>query len=268
MVVRASWYARLMDTRLSVLRTATQLVSTTSRGPVDLTELGVNLGVRIKTYPKSSKRQGGLSRDDGGWIIWIADSIPCSDEDQRFILAHELAHLLFLHKGVRAPIGEEEYWILESACDRVAVELLVPAAVIPYDLGGIEDVAAWHLQLMAAWNVSSSTAVASICAHARNVLSAAIVTLVDSSRGVVEWSTGQDVVLDWPLASDAIDDREFSSMHDFLKSMADASQELTLVEKSTGVLVGFELADRIVIYFLSQVPEEERLFYLVTDSCV
>jgi hypothetical protein len=45
---------------------------------------------------------------------------------ERFVIAHELAHLLLHKANAKAPAGEEEYWRVESICDEFARRLLVP----------------------------------------------------------------------------------------------------------------------------------------------
>jgi hypothetical protein len=45
---------------------------------------------------------------------------------ERFLIAHELGHLLLLQSGAGNPSGRAEYWKVERLCDAFARRLLVP----------------------------------------------------------------------------------------------------------------------------------------------
>jgi len=67
--------------------------------------------------------EGGIFEQDGETLIKINALSPITR--QRFTLAHELGHLIFMQRF--SAIGDcTEDSQLESACDRLAVELLMP----------------------------------------------------------------------------------------------------------------------------------------------
>jgi hypothetical protein len=45
---------------------------------------------------------------------------------ERFLIAHELAHLVLHQRGVTSPSGVSEYWKVEKLCDAFARRLLIP----------------------------------------------------------------------------------------------------------------------------------------------
>ena len=266
MVVRSTWYRTLRGLQLAVGRTATELVSSLRCTPVDLAELSRSLGASVKVLPRTGVRSGGLSRDRDGWIIWTESELSRLDVEGRFTVAHELAHMLFMTRGLGIPIGEEEYWILESACDEVATELLVPSSQAPSDNLKAEDVPLWHNALIDKWHVAPWIAADRICRHVSNVRASAVVNSEDSSWGRVEWSTGRETVMGWPSTTSTIDDVRFRSLHEFLVSARNADGLASVVDVPNGTLVGLHCPSEIVIYFLTPVVPESSLFYSLSEQ--
>src|SRR6266436_4607539 len=81
-----------------------------------------NLGVS-DIIPEDLPFDGGIFEDDGQMIIKVNALSPIVR--QRFTLAHELGHLIFMRRfSMDAKCVEDPQ--LEGACDRLAVELLMP----------------------------------------------------------------------------------------------------------------------------------------------
>lgn len=266
MVIRSAWYRTLRELRLAVGRTATELVSSLRCTPVDLAELSHRLGASVKVLPRTGVRSGGLSRDRDEWIIWTESELSLLDVEGRFTVAHELAHLLFITRGLGIPIGEEEYWILESACDEVATELLVPSSQAPSDNLKAEDVPLWHNGLIDKWHVAPRIAADKICRHASNVRASAVVSSEDLSWGRVEWSTGRETVMDWPSTTATIDDVRFRCLHEFLVCAGNADGSASVVDVPNGTLVGLLCPSEIVMYFLTPAVQESSLFYSLSEQ--
>ena len=264
MAVRSAWYNTLCRIRLPTVRSAAELVSAMHSTPIDLTELGTLLGARIETLPDSSARSGGLSREGDDWVIWIDGTPSCLDPDDRFAVAHELAHLLFMGNGLGIPIGEEEYWMLESACDQVAIEMLIPLRQAPSDTLAADDIAYWHESLIDTWNVASWIVADRICKCVSNVYASAIVRFEESRWGYVEWSVGQETVLDWPTAASTIDDIAPSCLHNILTTTTERGRVQSLKMRG-GTLVGVKTDDEIVLYFLSQTMDQQSLFLFLVE---
>jgi hypothetical protein len=49
---------------------------------------------------------------------------------ERFLIAHELGHLVLVQCGVRNPSGTNEYWKMEKLCDAFARRLLMPEGLV------------------------------------------------------------------------------------------------------------------------------------------
>jgi len=49
---------------------------------------------------------------------------------ERFLIAHEIGHLVLHQHGAKPPSGSSEYWKLEKLCDAFARQLLIPESVV------------------------------------------------------------------------------------------------------------------------------------------
>jgi len=49
---------------------------------------------------------------------------------ERFLIAHELGHLILIRTGVDGPVGTAEYWKLEDLCDCFSRWLLMPERIV------------------------------------------------------------------------------------------------------------------------------------------
>lgn len=127
MVVRGKWNDSLNRCEPLVLDRAGRLVESQDR-PGDVRDLARRLGARIASLSPDSSAEGLLrrNRQDDCWQVEIKGDISGQlDSEQQFSVAHELAHIMFKNARIGpGPSSEEEYWMLEEACDRVARRLL------------------------------------------------------------------------------------------------------------------------------------------------
>ena len=129
MVVRQAWFDSLSSSKYAAMDKADRLVQTAEQ-PGDIQALAQRLGAAIVSLPENAKGSGylagGYNRRD--WVISIKGDVSGDlSWDQRFAVAHELAHLLLFEARMTGPCGKEEYWLMEEVCDRIANILLSPA---------------------------------------------------------------------------------------------------------------------------------------------
>lgn len=89
----------------------------------DVKEAAQSLNARLVRRPEAADGQGCLRRDGTGWVVEVKDDLDELSGQGRHVVAHELAHLLLLERGMPVPCTSEEYWTLEDACDRIAMRL-------------------------------------------------------------------------------------------------------------------------------------------------
>lgn len=92
--------------------------------PAGIREVARSLNARLVRMPAMSTGSGSLRRDGVGWIVAVKDDLDDLSLRGRQIVAHEVAHLLMIQQGMFGPCSEQEYWMLEEACDRVAIKML------------------------------------------------------------------------------------------------------------------------------------------------
>lgn len=68
---------------------------------------------------------------------------------ERYIIAHELGHLLLINKFSLKPYGKEEYWKLEALCDFFARSVLIPEDFISKKIKSAQDTLRQRLGLVA-----------------------------------------------------------------------------------------------------------------------
>ena len=84
------------------------------------------LNAAIEPMGMPARGRGYLTRDGNNWIVRLEGDISNGlNNDQEFIVAHELAHLLLIEAGAGFVCSDAEYWALEEVCDRVAHKLLL-----------------------------------------------------------------------------------------------------------------------------------------------
>jgi hypothetical protein len=100
--------------------------------PTDLDELAVSLGVvRVNVLPLANR--GRTLKVPGGFAIEVDEALP--ECEQRFVIAHELAHLILeeeqlllaprLGDRTRGP-QRRSHSVMEKQCDKAAGEILLP----------------------------------------------------------------------------------------------------------------------------------------------
>ena len=89
-------------------------------------EAAQSLGARLVRRAADAPGLGCLRRDGAGWVVEVKDDPDDLSGHGRRVVAHELAHLLLINQGMPSPCSIEEYWMLEDACDRMAMRLQVP----------------------------------------------------------------------------------------------------------------------------------------------
>ena len=127
MTTRQVWLEYLDQTEPSASARADRLVQTAEQ-PGDVWALARRLGASIVQLDDRAKAHGYLSGKLSNWTVRVKGEVSGDlDEDQKFTVAHELAHLLFLESWtIAGPCSKAEYWLLAAACDRVANRLLNP----------------------------------------------------------------------------------------------------------------------------------------------
>ena len=196
MVVRCSWLDSLIASEDSAGQAILGLDKIVRQAPRNLEALSSTLGARIVKVqrPKPCNRWGQLRRTDTGWQIEIAAENRSLTGEQRFTVAHELAHLLLLRRGVPQPSSESEYWILEEACDRLALLLLVPNRCGPHGNLSVSAVRQWFKALRSSWRLPTPMAAELIWRRSTNCEAAAVVDVVNRGRNLsprfaLRWSS-------------------------------------------------------------------------------
>ena len=102
--------------------------------PVALRRICQQLGVRGIRREKLKDAKSLLVNAPADPII-----ILNSDQDlrekpftnwERFLIAHEVGHLILHQRGAKPPSGRSEYWKLENLCDSFACQLLIPDEIL------------------------------------------------------------------------------------------------------------------------------------------
>jgi Zn-dependent peptidase ImmA (M78 family) len=104
--------------------------------PTDLTQVAADLGVvEVRVVPLANR--GRLLYVPGGFVIEVNENLD--HHERRFVVAHELAHIVLEGNSLSADGARRErvvlghavsYHALETLCDFAAAELLVPFAVL------------------------------------------------------------------------------------------------------------------------------------------
>lgn len=110
------------------LMEAAPILSASSSIPVNVSQLCKCLGVEIRRA--KTGRAHALLVD---WKLAPKIFLPFQEAHkaeytawERFLIAHELGHLVLNRANVPNPDGAGEYWQLESLCDSFARRLLIP----------------------------------------------------------------------------------------------------------------------------------------------
>src|SRR5262245_46680781 len=108
---------------------ATRLAAQWS-SPIDLEGICARLGISLE---RSDVPRGRALLVKKGATFRI--KLPQSDSSQlsrleRFLVAHELGHVVISRDVGVAPFGKSEYWQHEELCDSFARHLLLPNSVV------------------------------------------------------------------------------------------------------------------------------------------
>ena len=163
------------DVSIAIRGIAEELLRSCATPPTDLEAIAHALGATIAT--ESIFGSGELRKTGAGYQIVTSKDI--SPERQRFTIAHEIAHLVIEGTGARPPRRGKE---LERLCDRLAVELLLPASafvrVLP-ELPTIGDIFGL-----------ARTFQASLTATAQRVAELSNTTVLEIHRRQITWHRG------------------------------------------------------------------------------
>lgn len=113
------------------LRQATDCLTGKEPFPVDVLHICDRLGVTLERSDEIPARRARIVYSNGKPSILLgpgrfSESIELTDWE-RFLVSHELGHLI-LYKDYNAkPLGESEYWKHEQLCDSFAQWWLIPA---------------------------------------------------------------------------------------------------------------------------------------------
>lgn len=97
--------------------------------PLDLEPLLSDLGIALRAERRTAGRgHGWLQRSGASWQIVVDASSGAAR--QRYTAAHELGHYVVEAWTGYRPVTRRDYWMLETACQRFAAELLAPREVV------------------------------------------------------------------------------------------------------------------------------------------
>ena len=99
--------------------------------PVKVVRLCKQMGIRVIAFTPETDSDGFSTIVDGQAQIFVSDQ--CSQERQRFTVAHELGHILLGHVGEYALVNREPSRgdnPIEQAANVFASRLLAPACVL------------------------------------------------------------------------------------------------------------------------------------------
>lgn len=96
------------------------------RIPIDIGSICGRLSAEVVDVPESSRPT--IERGDHGVRIRLPrkDSQHGYNSRERFVIAHEIAHLLLVRSRFSLPHGVGDYWRYETICNHFAGQLLLP----------------------------------------------------------------------------------------------------------------------------------------------
>ncbi|HEY4267007.1 MAG TPA: hypothetical protein VGM94_02335 [Galbitalea sp.] len=152
-----------------------------------------HLGLRVAEVPQVSEQRvsgghcDGVSFLDHGVLLYARTK----SKRENFTIAHEVGHWLIDNtSGIYDRIAEQPnpLIIIESLCDRIAQQLLLPEATIDRVLDG-EVLRAEHLQKLS--RMTHASRAASSIALARRLPGAGAVAFASRDTGAIEYSSIQ-----------------------------------------------------------------------------
>lgn len=203
--------------------------------PVDLHNLLHQLDLQVRQSHLPKGRTGSLARYASQWVIHLPLRSRGTAADTRFTIAHEVAHILLSEAGLGTPVSEEEYWILESACDRIATCLLGPKPNQFSKHLSPEDVPQKFEELRDRWLLPSLTAARFMCDSSNNILSVMSVKSFDGMHFEKLWELAKQSgisVHDW---DSYIHNAPFANICD---DLLHSTRELTCDYLNGAIVVG------------------------------
>lgn len=254
---RASWRQSVSSREKDICHQLKNLSSGLRNSPVPLESIASRLGARIEETSRQL-HAGNLRKDATGWIVAVNNSLSYSR--QRFTIAHELAHILFIGAGLGRPLREGGYWILEQACDRIAAYILVPESLGPSGMLEEEDLERWMRDLTERWQLSPEAAAKCIAQRSANCRSVAgwqhtgrgpsfpgMEGTSDVNSKVVNWSLSLDDAHPWPGPGTHLDATRHPELNRLLvKYLARGHRVHT--HGLGGILIGFRWANTFMAF--------------------
>ena len=283
--MRDSWRSVVSTKEEFLKRTRVEAVTADiKRAPVNLHNLAYRLGARIEKRRSIRRRDGVLDGDRGNWVIAVRDDSLIETPRERFTVAHELAHILFIEAGLDPPVTKGGYWILEEACHRIASDLLVPAHLGPKGYLQAKELLWWMYGLTRRWSLSREAAAKCIVRRSTNTRSVAGLACNQryEDRLTVDWCLNVNDRDPWPGRATRVAEDRFSELGVLLEKHyerrvhrrtdtiidgvgAPESDTATAYISKTnalgGILVGFELGDIFTVFRQDRDHAEQmRLF--------
>lgn len=103
--------------------------------PIDVSGVCRALGIRIAYGNLPGKARAAVISHGSGVEIRLSQPTgEASRAFERFLIAHELAHIILQRECAAVPMGASEYWQHEQLCDEFAGTLLVPTPYLEHSL--------------------------------------------------------------------------------------------------------------------------------------
>ena len=236
MVVRRLWYRSLESSERDASVRVTELRSGDDSAPVDLVQIATCLGARICRRPPVGDRHGVLTRDENQWIVGVDEDPESMGPNGRFIVAHELAHILLIESGLPGPSSEREYWLLEEVCDRVGYSIIAPPPM--YLNTGLESETVPEMfgELTDRWLLRSIDAAKLMRRSACNLIAAASL-IANGGRAIVDWSFGSERYDSWPREGESVTDGPLAEL---VSQVCRTGKQVRSILSPDGLLVGLD----------------------------
>lgn len=209
MPIRAAWSEDLRRLESEISDQAIRLTDSVRDVPVVLEVVAARLNAHIDVGQGASDpaHHGSVERCGHGYRIRVPGRAEAGlSPRQRFTVAHELAHVMFLEAGLLPPSGQREYWRLEDSCNRVAGKLLIPRWLAPHRELGPRDAANWVTAMQVKAQVSLAAAAKEVVLSAPNGVGT--FGLVERRPGtlLVSWSLSREGKDKIPAARSHLDE--------------------------------------------------------------
>jgi hypothetical protein len=111
-----------------MLRDRAQRLTSAFALPIPIETITRDLGVNIRRHSVNRKKARLMGSATKAEISLPAGTRPAQQFSKwdRFLIAHELGHVILQRECNAAPLGPREYWIHERLCDAFARWLLLP----------------------------------------------------------------------------------------------------------------------------------------------